>query len=115
MNSNLIFINRLFYISILVYTSYLYSLRCDFFYWGNSKHDGLYLLAIYILIVPMLLISSTINHFIEKVEPNYELYIYIPVVILPALISLKAQSSLFVGTVLPILISIIILFRYFRR
>lgn len=62
----------LFYIiqTLLVVTflnvAYLPTLRLDFFEWGNSQNDGLYLLFMPMVFLPTILVVSTIKYFVTK-------------------------------------------------
>ncbi len=46
--------------------TYMATLRLDFFEWGNSQHDGLYLLFVPIVILPTILITSVVKYFVTK-------------------------------------------------
>lgn len=46
--------------------TYLPTLRLDFFEWGNSNNDGLYLLFVPFVLLPTILVTSTIKFFVTK-------------------------------------------------
>lgn len=70
-NKRLVFYTILIVIkaSIIFYAGYLNTLKIDFFSWGNSNVDGLYLLVIPIVILPAVLILSILEWFmIRKIK-----------------------------------------------
>lgn len=53
-------------IASLIYLAYLPTLKIDFFPWGNNKNDGLYLLVVPMVLLPMLLVFSLLKYFIVR-------------------------------------------------
>jgi hypothetical protein len=54
--------------------AYMATLRLDFFEWGNSQNDGLYMLIVPIVLLPTILVSSTIKYFVTKRLPIEDIY-----------------------------------------
>jgi hypothetical protein len=50
------------------------TLRLDFFEWGNSQNDGLYMLIVPIVLLPTILISSIIKYLVTKKLPIEDIY-----------------------------------------
>jgi uncharacterized membrane protein len=50
------------------------TLRLDFFEWGNSQNDGLYMLMVPMVLLPTILISSIIKYFLTKRLPIENVY-----------------------------------------
>ena len=46
--------------------AYMATLRLDFFEWGNSQNDGLYLLFVPMVLLPTILVASIIKYFVTK-------------------------------------------------
>lgn len=46
--------------------TYLPTLRLDLFEWGNSNNDGLYLLFVPFVLLPTILVISTIKYFVTR-------------------------------------------------
>jgi hypothetical protein len=42
------------------------TLRLDFFEWGNSQNDGLYLLFVPMVLLPTILVSSVVKYLVTK-------------------------------------------------
>ena len=51
--------------------TYLPTIRIDFFEWGNSNTDGLYLLLVPFVLLPTILVISVIKYFVTK-KLNFE-------------------------------------------
>jgi hypothetical protein len=54
--------------------AYMATLRLDFFEWGNSQNDGLYMLIVPLVLLPTILISSIIKYFVTKRLPIEDIY-----------------------------------------
>ena len=54
--------------------AYMATLRLDFFKWGNSQNDGLYMLMVPIVLLPTILVSSIIKYFLTKKLPLENVY-----------------------------------------
>jgi len=75
--------------------AYMATLRLDFFEWGNSQNDGLYLLFVPIVILPTILITSAIKYLVTKkldVEKFYK-WSFIGTIILSLVCSVLAVSD----------------------
>jgi hypothetical protein len=46
--------------------AYLPTMRIDFFKWGNSNTDGLYLLVVPFVLLPTILVTSMIKYLVTK-------------------------------------------------
>ncbi|MEH0154511.1 hypothetical protein V6R21_10230 [Limibacter armeniacum] len=46
--------------------AYMATLRLDFFEWGNSQNDGLYLLFVPMVLLPIILVASIVKYFVTK-------------------------------------------------
>lgn len=102
----------LVFISLIIYSGYLYSIRWNFAPWGSSNNDGLFFLFYYILVLPMLLITSILKRIFLKHQKDiylkYSFYIYTLVISLPSLDTYGSQISLGFGVTLSMLITTLI-------
>ena len=48
------------------YTAYLQTYMMDEFKWGSSNHDGLYLLVIPVVLLPLLIVLNSLKWFILR-------------------------------------------------
>ena len=68
------------------------------FAWGDTTHDGLYFLAYYIYILPALIILSIINAvLIKRRIMRFSYILYIVLMTIPAIISIKSQMTINLG------------------
>jgi hypothetical protein len=50
------------------------TLRLDFFEWGSSQQDGLYMLMVPIVLLPTILVSSLVKYFVTRKLPIESTY-----------------------------------------
>jgi hypothetical protein len=83
------------------------TLRLDFFEWGNSQNDGLYMLMVPIVILPTILIASIIKYLVTKklsIESIYK-WSFVGSIVFSLICSLLAVADVLWPTVV---ISIIV-------
>jgi hypothetical protein len=101
------------YFSLVVYSGYLYSLRWDFLHPGANLRDGLFFLAFYIIILPLLIVTSILKiYFFKPILNNYlkfSFVLYSLLITLPAIDTTGSQTSLAMGTIFCLLTSLCIL------
>lgn len=51
---------------LLAYTGYLYSIRCDYVFWGNRHRDGLYFLAYIFYVLPAMAFVSFLRLYLWR-------------------------------------------------
>jgi hypothetical protein len=94
-------LNRIIYSIVLIFAGYLYSLKSDYLYWGDSKREGLYLLALFVIVAPLLVISASINYYLNRtlneIRIKFDLFVCLVLILLPAILSLKSQKSIILG------------------
>ncbi len=54
--------------------AYMATLRLDFFEWGSSQQDGLYMLMVPIVLLPTILVSSLVKYFVTRKLPIESTY-----------------------------------------
>lgn len=113
--SHLIFIT---FLSLVIYSGYLYSLRFDYLPWGSSKNDGLFFLAYYLIILPVMFILAILKRYRLKNKTSTFLrnsfFLYLLVVSLPSLDIYGSQIALGFGVTLCTIVAIIVLFEMYR-
>lgn len=113
--SYLIFIT---FLALVVYSAYLYSLRFDYVPWGSSKRDGLFFLAYYLIIIPLMLIVAILKRYRFKNKTSAVLrnsfFLYIIVISLPSLDTYGSQIALGFGVILCMIISLLVLFEMYK-
>ncbi len=60
------FLTQIVLITSFLYLAYLPTLKIDFFSWGNNKNDGLYLLVVPMILLPLLIVFSVLKYFVVK-------------------------------------------------
>ena len=81
--------------------AYMATLRLDFFEWGNSQNDGLYMLMVPIVLLPTILVSSVIKYFVTKKLPIEDVYkwTFIGSIVLSLICTLLAVADVLWPTV----------------
>ena len=101
------------FLSLVIYSGYLYSLRWDYLSWGASNRDGLFFIAYYVIIMPLMIITAIIKRLMLKTISNAfgknNFFLYLLLISLPALDTHGSQISLGFGVVICIIICICIL------
>ncbi len=104
---------------LVLYSFYLYSLRSDIVFWGSSLNDGLYFLAYFFCVLPLIILVSALKNLFEKRMRliRFSYYIYAIFISIPALISLRSQLMLNIGMLICLLVAVInfIEYLYFRK
>lgn len=80
----LFYSNQLILVALLIYLAYLPTLKTDVFNWGNTNNDGLYLLVVPIVLLPLVIFFSTVKYLIiRKIDAPiaYKFSFILPVVI----------------------------------
>jgi hypothetical protein len=85
-------------IALFGYLAYLPTLKIDFFSWGNSKNDGLYLLVVPMILLPLIIVFSIIKYLIlRKIDTTFlfrnSFILTIVVVLLDTFILLVSGSN----------------------
>lgn len=98
----------LIFIVIVLQARYLYSLRCDFLPWGSSLRDGLFFLAFYFIILPLLIVVAIIKGYLLRHNENsfikYSFFLYLFLIGLPAIDTFGSQIALGFGVSICIII-----------
>jgi hypothetical protein len=113
MKSLKIYVTYLVFVSLVLYSGYLYSLRLDYVPWGSRHNDGLFFLAYYIIILPLLIIAAIIKRIFLKDSPHpfikNSFFLYLLIISLPALDTHGSQISLALGVIACALVCVCIL------
>jgi hypothetical protein len=96
------------------YIFYFYSLKSELVCWGNKSRDGLYFLALFFLLLPLMVLLSILKILLWKINNyiRFSFLLYALLVTLPAIISIKSQVSLGVGMLVCIIVCILIIIEY---
>jgi hypothetical protein len=86
--------------------------------WGSSKRDGLFFLAYYLIIIPLMLIVAILKRYRFKNKTSAVLrnsfFLYIIVISLPSLDTYGSQIALGFGVILCMIISLLVLFEMYK-
>ncbi len=87
------------FVLLSAYTFYLYALKSDYTPWGNSLRDGLYFLALFIIILPLMVLMSIFKILLWKINSfiRFSFLFYALLTVLPSAISIKIPISLGIG------------------
>jgi hypothetical protein len=118
MRNNKFYILYVFYLGLVIYCGYLYSLRIDNVPWGSSKRDGLFFISFYIILLPLLIMISTLNYYLStknlKLYFKKKLFYYTILIALPAIDTKGHQLSLTIGFFTSLSVSLIIIYKSIR-
>jgi hypothetical protein len=83
-------------------SGYLYSIRWNWVSWGSSQREGLFFLAFYTVILPLLIAISVIKCYLLRHAKTtfikYSFFAYLAMVGLPAIDTFGSQKTLALGT-----------------
>lgn len=113
MNTIKSFLIFIVFFTLVIYSAYLYSLRFDYLPWGSSKRDGLFFLAYYLIILPLMIIVAILKRYILKNRASVFLrnsfFLYLLVISLPSFDTFGSQIALGFGVTLCVIVAIVIL------
>jgi hypothetical protein len=66
MRSLLYYLVQIVLIGSFFYMAYLPTLKIDFFSWGNNHNDGLYLLVVPMILLPLVIVFSLLKYWIVR-------------------------------------------------
>ena len=100
---------------LVLYSFYLYSLRCDFVFWGSSLRDGLYFLEFFILIVPVMVILSVLKVFLKLANTffRFNYFLYTLLIAIPGIGDAYSQTSLMAGMTICIVVFFLNIVEFF--
>jgi hypothetical protein len=108
----------LIFFTLITYSGYLYSLRWNFFNPVAGLRDGLFFLAFYIIILPLLLLVSSLKTFYFKSVSNsflkFSFFLYTLLIAFPSVDTTGSQMSLGIGTIFSFLCGLWIVAEFYK-
>lgn len=104
---------------LVMLTWYLFSLKIDFFSWGNSTNDGLYFLVYYFIVLPIMIIIvgfrfKMLNDLKVKNLIHYLSHIiFILLISYQPLINLKTNTMYIIGVFSTTLVILFVCIEHF--
>jgi len=106
------------FIVLVIESGYLYSIRWDFVPWGSSLRDGLFFLAFYTIIIPLLVATAVFKRSLMRNSNQSfirnSFFVYSLAIILPSIDTSGSQASLGLGVIVSGIISVCTLLEFFK-
>lgn len=101
MKSLKIIIIYIVFITLVIESAYLYSIRWNLVPWGSSQRDGLFFLAFYTIVLPLLILAAIIKRYFLRhrgsIFIRYSFFVYLLLIGLPAIDTFGSQIALGLG------------------
>ena len=108
----------LIFLTLILQSFYLYSIRWNFVPWGSSIHDGLFFLFFYFIVLPAIIVIAILKRSLFKSKSasffkRNSFFIYTLLIALPSIDAYGSQLALGIGSSACLIACVCILIEFF--